>query len=178
MVESRVCVGVVAGVHGVRGLLRVKSFTETPRDIAAYGPLADKASHRQFNLKITGSAKGVLLAKIDGIETRDAAEALRGVEFYVARDALPTTGENEFYHADLIGLRAELSDGKPYGTVRALHEFGAGDMIEIMLESGGVSILPFTRIIVPVVDIKSGWIIVSPPTETDAREDGNGEATS
>ncbi len=178
MVEPRICVGVVAGAHGVRGLVRVKSFTEEPRDVAAYGTLFDKAGNRQFNLQVTGSAKGVLLAKLDGVATREAAEALRGVEFYVSRDALPQTEEDEFYHSDLIGLRAELADGKPYGTIRALHEFGAGDMIEILLEGGGVSVLPFTRVIVPTVDIAAGKVIVEPPVETDAREDRKDEEIS
>ncbi|NKB55184.1 MAG: 16S rRNA processing protein RimM [Alphaproteobacteria bacterium] len=175
MVESRICVGVVAGAHGVRGLVRVKSFTEEPSDIAAYGQLSDAEGRRHFELEITGSAKGVLLARIDGIRDREAAEALRGVEFYVARDALPAPAEEEFYHADLIGLPAVLADGSSYGTVRALHEFGAGDMIEILLEDGGVSVLPFTRAVVPVVDVDGGRIVIAPPTETEAREDSASE---
>ena len=129
MADSRVCVGVVAGAHGVRGLVRVKSFTDDPADIAAYGPLSDKPGRRRFTLEIVGSAKGVLLARIGGVGDRDAAEALRGLEFYVDREALPQTDEDEFYHADLIGLPVFLENGEPYGTVRALHEFGAGDMI-------------------------------------------------
>ncbi len=178
MANSQVCVGVVAGAHGVRGLLRVKSFTEEPKDVAAYGPLSDKAGNRRFNLVITGSAKGVLLAKIDGVTTREDAEALKGIEFYVSRESLPQTDEDEFYHADLIGLPAVLPDGTPFGTVRALHEFGAGDMIEILLEDGGVSVLPFTRATVPIVDVAAGKIVVEPPVETDARENRkNGDST-
>jgi 16S rRNA processing protein RimM len=175
MMDSRICVGAVAGVHGVRGLVRVKSFTEVPADIAAYGPLTDVDGVRRFELEIVGSAKGVLLARLNGVQDRNAAEALKGVEFYVDRDTLPAPNEEEFYHADLIGLPVVLSDGEAYGTVRALHEFGAGDMIEILLEAGGVSVLPFTREVVPVVDVKEGRIVVVPPTETEAREDGSAE---
>jgi len=169
MAESRICVGVIAGAHGVRGLVRVKSFTAEPSDIAAYGPLSDDRGRRLFTLEIVGSAKGVLLARIDGVRDRDAAEALKGTELNVARDTLPQTGEDEFYHADLIGLPVFLPDGAQYGTVRALHEFGAGDMIEILLEGGGASVLPFTRAVVPVVDVEGGRVVVAPPEETDAR---------
>jgi 16S rRNA processing protein RimM len=176
MAESRICVGVVVGAHGVRGLVRVKSFTEVSADIAAYGPLSDAEGSRRFVLEITGSAKGVLLGRIDGIGDRDAADALRGTELYVARDALPRTGEEEFYHTDLIGLPAVLADGTAYGTVRALHEFGAGDMIEIALEGGGVSVLPFTRTAVPLVDLDGGRVVVAPPAETEAREHGGAAA--
>lgn len=174
MADTRVCVGVVTGAHGVRGLVRVKSFTEEPSDIAAYGPLGDAGDRRRFALEIVGTSKGVLLARIEGVADRDAAEALKGTELFVDRDALPQTGEDEYYHADLIGLPVFLPDGARYGTVRALHEFGAGDMIEIMLEDGGVSILSFTRAIVPVVDVKAERVVVSPPAMLDARGESGG----
>ena len=169
MVESKVCVGVVTGAHGVRGQVRVKSFTQEPRDIAAYGPLRSTDGRRQFELHIIGAAKGVLLARIDGIDDRDAAEALRGTEFFVARDALPDPDSNEFYHADLIGVAAVLGDGAPYGRVLALHDFGAGDMIEIERADGGVVVLAFTRAVVPEIDLPAGRIVVDPPNEIDAR---------
>ena len=169
MVESKVCVGVVTGAHGVRGQVRVKSFTQEPRDIAAYGPLRSTDGCRQFELHIIGAAKGVLLARIDGIDDRDAAEALRGTEFFVARDALPDPDSNEFYHADLIGVAAVLGDGAPYGRVLALHDFGAGDMIEIERADGGVVVLAFTRAVVPEIDLPAGRIVVDPPNEIDAR---------
>lgn len=172
MADSRICVGVIVGAHGVRGLLRVKSFTEEPADIAAYGPLGDAKGKRQFPLEVTGAAKGVLLARIAGVEDRNAAEALKGTELYVDRDALPQTDEDEFYHTDLIGLAAVLADGSPYGTVRALHEFGAGDMLEIDLEAGGVAVIPFTREVVPEVALEDGRITVAPPTVTDAKPEG------
>lgn len=176
MADSNICVGVITGAHGVRGLVRVKSFTEAPKDIAAYGPLGDAQGKRQFDLEITGSAKGGLVARIAGIDDRDAAEALRGVELHVARAALPPPAEDEFYHADLIGLPAFRTDGQAYGVVRALHDFGAGDVIEIVLDGGGVAVLPFTRAVAPVVDLAAGRIVIDPPGETEAREGGDGAA--
>lgn len=171
MANSRICVGVIVGVHGVRGLVRIKSFTENPADVAAYGPLYDADGRRRFTLDVTGSAKGALLARIEGIGDRNAAEALKGTDLFVDRGALPQTGEDEFYYTDLIGLSVVLADGSPYGTVCALHEFGAGDVIEITLDSGGVSVLPFTQSVVPEIDLDSGRVTVVPPTETQA-EDG------
>jgi 16S rRNA processing protein RimM len=172
MVESKVCVGVVTGAHGIRGQVRVKSFTQEPRDIAAYGPLSDGDGRRRFELHIIGAVKGVLLARIDGVDDRDAAQALRGTEFFVPRDALPDPGSDEFYHADLIGVAAVLGDGTPYGKVLALHDFGAGDMIEIELVDGSVIVLAFTRIVVPEIDLAAGHIVVDPPHEIDARPEG------
>ena len=169
MADTRICVGVIVGVHGLRGLLRVKSFTAEPTDIAVYGPLVDATGARQYTLKVTGSAKGVLLARIDGIDDRNSADALKGMELFIARDALPQTEEDEFYHTDLIGLQAVFADGTVYGTVRALHEFGAGDMIEFTLEVGGVSVLPFTRAVIPEIDLVNGRITVEPPTETTVK---------
>ena len=109
------------------------------------------------------------MARIAGIDDRDTAQALRGVELHVARDALPLPGEDEFYYADLVGLPAVRSDGEAYGVVRALHDFGAGDMIEIALDGGGEALLPFTRAVAPVVDLKAGHIVIDPPVETEAR---------
>lgn len=166
MTDSRICVGVIVGSHGVRGLVRVKSFTAEPTDIAAYGPLGDADCARQYALEVTGSAKGVLLARIDGVADRNAAEAIKGTELFIDRKALPQPDVDEFYHADLIGLPAFLADGSAFGKVRALHEFGAGDMIEIALEDGGVSVLPFTRAVVPEINLDIGRITVEPPTET------------
>ncbi|MDA0664240.1 MAG: ribosome maturation factor RimM [Proteobacteria bacterium] len=167
--ETKVCVGVITGAQGIRGQVRVKSFTAEPTDIAAYGPLTDANGSREFRLELTGSAKGVLLARVTGISDRNAAETLRGIELYVDRDALPEPEEEEFYHADLIGLPAVLSDGSPFGTVRALYDFGAGDVIEIILDAGGVAVLPFTHAVVPDIDLAAGRITIVPPTEIEAR---------
>lgn len=168
MAEARLCVGVIVGAHGVRGDLRVKSFTETPEDFVSYGPLTDAAGTREFRLRILGGGRGALRVHMDGVEDRDAAEALAGVELFVARDRLPAPEADEFYHADLIGLRVERPDGSPYGTVRAVHDFGAGDVIEIALADGGIVVLPFTRTTVPTIDLEAGRAVVVPPEELAA----------
>ncbi|HEY5598761.1 MAG TPA: ribosome maturation factor RimM, partial [Kiloniellales bacterium] len=108
---ERICVGAIAGAHGVRGLVRLKSFTERPEDITAYGPLTDASGERCFEVSLTGRARDALIARIAGVADREQAAALRGTRLYVARTAQPKPGAEEFYHADLIGLRAEATDG-------------------------------------------------------------------
>lgn len=160
---QRICLGVVTGPHGVRGLLRVKTFTAEPEGIAAYGPLEDENGTRRFDLELVGVAKGVVLVRMAGIADRDAAERLKGQRLYVRRVALPPPGEEEYYHADLIGLVANLADGSLLGRVSAVHDFGAGDSLEIVRPGGGVVMVPFTRAIVPVVDPAGGRLVVMPP---------------
>jgi 16S rRNA processing protein RimM len=173
MAGQRLCIGVITAPHGVRGLMRVKSFTAHPDDLAAYGPLTDSGG-KPLRLKLNGHARGMLLARIDGIDDRDAAERLRGVELYVARDALPDVeDEDEFYYADLIGLQAVRTNGAIYGTVKALHDFGAGDMIEITLEEGGSVVFPFTRQVVPEIDLAQDRVVVDPPTSFGDPEPGH-----
>jgi len=168
--QARVCLGAVAGAHGVRGALRVKSFTAEPEDIAAYGPVTDEAGRRDFMLRIVGQSRGDLVIKVDGINDRDAAEALKGTRFYVARAVLPETEADEFYHADLIGLRAENEGGETLGTVRAVHDHGAGTLIEIRAQDGAELLVPFTRAAVPVVDLEAGRVVVVPPDGVDEPE--------
>ncbi len=178
MEERRVCVGVIAGAHGVRGDVRVKSFTEDPRDLVAYGPVTDISGRRAFSLKILGEARGLLRAHVAGIDDRDSAAALAGTELYVERGVLPEAGEDEFYHADLIGLRAEAEDGEELGAVVALYDFGGGDMIEIAQADGRGIVLPFTRAVVPVVDIAGGRIVVClPVTAADTAATTDAEKT-
>jgi 16S rRNA processing protein RimM len=159
----RICVGVVTGAQGVRGAVRIKSFTARPEDVAAYGPVADEAGERQFALRAVGRAKGVVIATIAGIGDRDAAAALKGTRLYVERSALPAPGEEEYYHADLLGLAAVLRDGTRLGTVRAVHDFGAGDSLEVARTGGGTVLVPFPRAAVPVVDVAGGWVVIDPP---------------
>lgn len=170
MVADRVCLGAIAGPHGVRGLVRVRSFTQVPEDIAAYGPLSDESGHTEFRLALTGRAKGALLARIEGVTDRDRARALAGTRLYVARAALPEVEEDEtFYHADLIGLDAQDRDGRPLGRVKAVHNFGAGDILELESDGGGGGLVPFTRAAVPVVDLAAGRVVIDPPPEADDR---------
>lgn len=161
--EKRVCVGVIAGAHGVRGAVRIKSFTAEPKDVVRYGPVEDESGRRKFELRFIGVAKGVVLAKVLGIDDRDEAEALRGLRLYLPRDALPPPDEEEYYHADLIGLAATLGDGTPLGTIQAVHDFGAGDCLEIARPEGPPLVAPFTRVVVPVVDIAGGRVVLDPP---------------
>ena len=171
--STKVCVGQFAGAHGVRGLVKVKSFTGDPEAVASYGPLSDERGGRIFRLTLQGAMKDLFLARVDGIATREQAQDLTGVRLYVDRSALPDTeDEDEFYHADLIGLRAELADGTLYGRVKALFDFGAGDVLEIRTEAGPLELLPFTRACVPLVDVKGGRIVVDLPAVIDAREEG------
>jgi len=147
----------------VRGAVRIKSFTAKPEDIARYGPLEDESGERHFTLRITGAAKGVLIAKLSGVADRDRAEALRGLRLYLPRAALPLLEEDEYYHADLIGLDAVLTDGTPLGQVRAVHDFGAGDTLEIVRPEGPPAMVPFTKAIVPEIDLAAGRLLLDPP---------------
>ena len=172
MAETRLCVGVITGAHGVRGLVRIKSFTEAPENLAAYGKLSDEAGTRSFEVSVTGRAKGALLARIEGVTDRDQAEALRGTRLHIARDALPPLeDEEEYYVADLIGLEAVDRAGNPLGEVRAVHNFGAGDVIEVTpgAEAGGgpSRLWPFTRKTVPEVDLAAGRLVIEPPEELE-----------
>jgi 16S rRNA processing protein RimM len=151
--ETWVCVAAVATAHGVRGALKLRCFTEQPDDVAAYGPLYDKQGRRLFNLSIIGPAKGGVIAKADGIDDRDAAEALRGVELFVPRSALPEPDDDEFYYSDLEGLDAFDADGAKLGVVKRVVNHGAGDLIEVEGDKGQLQILPFDKATVPVIDL-------------------------
>jgi len=165
MMTDRVCVAQFVGSHGVHGRVKLKSFTGTPEAVFGYAPLTDEAGTRTFKLRMTGMGKDHFLAVVDGIKDRDAADALKGVRLYVERSRLPEPeDEDEFYHTDLIGLPAETAAGETFGTVKALYDFGAGDMVEILHAGSGKTVfIPFTRACVPVVDVKGGRIVVDPP---------------
>ena len=169
--DERLCVGVIAGAHGVRGLVKIKSFTEDPANLTAYGPLTDESGARRYQVAVTGRAKGVLLARIEGVGDRDAARALRGARLYVARAALPEPEDEEYYHADLIGLAVEDRAGAPLGRVAAVQNFGAGDILEIERPDQGTLLVPFTKAAVPLVDPAGGRVVVEPPEETEAQSD-------
>jgi 16S rRNA processing protein RimM len=163
MADRRVCVGIVTGAHGVRGAVRLKSFTAEPADLARYGPLQDESGERQLKLRIIGRAKGVVIAAIAGVSDRNEAEALRGLRLYLPRAALPPPAEDEFYHADLIGLSAVLEDGSVIGQVCAVHDFGAGDTLEIIRPKGPPLMVPFTKAVVPTIDLAAGRLVLDPP---------------
>lgn len=161
--SARVCVGAITGPHGVRGLMKVKPFTEVPEDVAAYGPVEDETGNRRFTLRVTGAAKGQVIVAVDGVGDRDAAEALKGERLYVERTALPDPDDGSFYHADLIGMDVVATDGSPLGTVTALYDFGAGDVLEFRGADGKARMLPFTEQVVPTVDLEVRRMVVDPP---------------
>ncbi|MGB8842051.1 MAG: ribosome maturation factor RimM [Aliidongia sp.] len=160
---KRLCVGIVTGPHGIRGAVRVKSFTADPADLGAYGPVSDETGARRFPLRVVGMMKGVVLAELDGIADRNAAEALKGLHLYVDRAQLPAADADEFYHADLLGLEARLADGTALGKVTGLYDFGAGESVEITGAKGEVTMVPFTKAAVPAIDLASGTLTIDPP---------------
>jgi 16S rRNA processing protein RimM len=166
-----VCVAQVASAHGLRGLLKLRCFTERPQDVAAYGPVFDR-NGRRFELEVIGPAPGGVLARAQGIEDRNAAEALRGTELFVPRSALPELAPEEFYYSDLEGMEALRADGSRFGVVHGVANFGAGDLIEVLADDGQRISLPFTRESVPSIDLERRRLVVQPPDELVA------EATS
>lgn len=166
--DVRVCLGVIVGVHGVRGVVRIKPFTDEPEAVGDYGPVADESGRHSYTLSVHGMHKGTVLADIAGIGDRDTALALKGTRLYVARAALPAVAEDEtFYHADLIGLGVVNRDGADLGRVVAVQDFGAGDLLEIAAPDGAEWLLEFTRAAVPEVDLDRGRIVADPPPEAD-----------
>ena len=163
-----ICVGVIAGAHGVRGQVRIKSFTDDPGDLTGYGPVAD-ARGRSLEVTVTGRSKGQLLARIAGITDRDAAQALKGTRLYVPRAALPELEDDEeYYRGDLIGLSAEDRAGRALGTVVAVENFGAGDVVEIERPDKATFMVPFTKAAVPEIDLAGGRLVIDPPEEIEA----------
>lgn len=159
--SSRIQLGVIVGAKGLRGEVRIKSFTEDPADVAAYGPVvADDG--REFTLKVTGSAQGVVIARIKGVNDRNAAEALKGRTLSVDRDALPKADEGTYYQADLIGLAAVLTTGEDVGKVTAVYNFGAGDMFEVTMVNGHSELVPFTEAAIANVDIANRTLTIHP----------------
>ncbi|GIX13701.1 MAG: ribosome maturation factor RimM [Paracoccaceae bacterium] len=165
--DRLICVGAIAGAFGVRGEVRVKSFCAEPEAIAGYGPLVTEDG-RRFAITIRGTAPGALVCRLSGVETREQAQALKGTRLHVARGRLPDLPEDEFYHADLIGLTVQDTGGAVLGQVRAVHDHGAGDFLEITGPAlARPLLLPFTRAFVPTVDLARGRIVVDPPQGSD-----------
>lgn len=161
---KRVCVGAVAGSFGVRGEIRLKSFCSDPAAIGTYTPLTDEEGERQFDLKITRQIKNGFAARVSGVASKEAADALRGTRLYTARENLPGLDEEEFYHADLIGLTVLDTGGRELGTVKAVLNHGASDLLEIRAPGARQPVLlPFTKVVVPTIDLASGRIIADPP---------------
>ena len=163
---ERICVAQIGGAHGLRGEVKLKSFTADPLAVKNYGPLTAEDGSASLEIETLRPAKGHLVARFRGIGDRDAAERLANLRLFVPRERLPPPAAGEFYHADLIGLCAVTTDGAEIGTVAAVHDFGAGDILELRPTAGGGTImLPFTDACVPEVDVAGGRISVVLPED-------------
>ena len=162
---DKICIAQIGAAHGVRGEVRLKAFTHDPLSVTCYGAL-EAEDGRRIEIEAVRPAKDILVARLKGVADRNAAEALTNLRLYVAREKLPKPEADEFYHADLVGLAAETKEGEAFGTVKAVHNFGAGDLIEVEPTSGGATLmLPFNEITVPLVDLAGGKIVVEPPVD-------------
>jgi len=158
------CMAEIVGVHGVRGMVKLKVFGDNPEALAGYGPLSDAEQKKTFKLKDLALHGNTWLARVEGVDDRTAAEKLRGVKLYVAREKLPEIKKKDtYYHNDLIGLSAEWPDGKPMGKIITVANFGAGDLLEIKPLKGTSFYVPFTNAAVPHVDIAAGKVTIDPP---------------
>ncbi len=166
--DRLIALGVFGAPQGVRGEIRIKSYTAEPAAVGGYGPLTDAAGARSFALKIVRPLRDdMLVARVEGVATREAAAALTGVELFARRSQLPPPDAEEFYHDDLIGLAAMTPDGAAFGRVLAVVNHGAGDLLEIARPEGPTALLAFTRAVVPEIDFSGGRIVVIPPVEVD-----------
>ncbi|MBB1090972.1 ribosome maturation factor RimM [Rhodopseudomonas palustris] len=176
MPAGLICIARIGAPHGVRGAMRLWSFTAEPLAVMDYGPLATKDGARSFEIATARPAKDHLVVTLKGVATREEAERLNGLELYVPRDRLPPTEDDEYYHADLIGLPAITPAGEPLGRVLAIHNFGAGDIIEIAPPQGATLLLPFTNAVVPTVDLSAGHVVIELPTEIEGDTPNHPEA--
>ncbi len=166
--EDEVLVGVFGAPHGVRGEIRLKSYTQDPMSIADYGTLRDPTG-REFTLTAARLLKDdLLVVRVKGVADRDAAQKLTNAKLYISREKLPAPDEDEFYCRDLIGLRAETRDGVLLGTIVAVPNYGAGDILEVAPPAGETLLFPFTRAVAPEVDFAGGRVIIEPPVEIEA----------
>ncbi|MEM7642382.1 MAG: ribosome maturation factor RimM [Pseudomonadota bacterium] len=168
--KDHVCLGAITGSYGVRGEARVKSFCADPSAIGDYGPLTDDQG-RSYKLTVIRPVKGGYAVRLSGVPHKEAADALRGQRLWVPRTALPATDDDEFYHSDLIGLTAVDTGGADLGRVHAVHDHGAGDLLELRPKGGAPVLVPFTKAIVPTVDLGARRLVVDPPEglfDTDA----------
>jgi 16S rRNA processing protein RimM len=175
MLEKKICVARIGAAHGVHGAVKLWTFTEDPFAVKEYGPLSTKDGARHFEVTGAREARDHLVATFKDVTTREEAERLNGIELYILREKLPATEDDEYYHADLIGLAAVTTANEPLGRVVAIHNFGAGDIIEIAPPSGTTMLLPFSNAVVPTVDIAGGRVVIELPEEIDG-DDPSAEA--
>ncbi len=178
MADGRLLLGEIVAAHGIKGLVKVRSYTEAPDDLVAYGPLRDGGG-TVVELTLRGPTKGGLLAALPGINNRNDAERLKGTKLYVERGELPelAVGDEEYYHADLIGLAVELPGGEKFGRVKAMHDFGAGDLLEVQPKGSNETIMvPFERGAVPEIDLAHGRVVIADPADHDSSDGGDSGA--
>jgi 16S rRNA processing protein RimM len=161
--DRKILVGMISGAHGVKGDVRLKSFTEEPEAILRYKPLTDESGEREFAFRLKSATNTHFIVALGGVKTREAAEALRGTKLFVDRAALPKLKKREFYEADLVGLKALDKKGKECGTVAAVHNYGGGPFLEIAPAQGKAFMLPFDKNCVPEIDPDAGHIVIDPP---------------
>ena len=164
---DRVCVAQIGAAHGIRGEVRLRSFTGDPLAVTAYGPLESEDGKQRFEIEALRPAKDCFVARLAGVADRNAAEKLTNIRLYVSRDKLPPAEEGEFYYDDLVGLAAVMPDGAPLGIVTAVLNFGAGDILEIKPAGGETLLVPFTDAAVPEIDIAARRVVVKPLAETE-----------
>ena len=165
--DDHICIGAIAGAFGVNGEVRLKSFTAEPGDLASYSPVTTEDGARSFDITITRDIKGGFAARLSGVTSKEAADALRGTRLYVPRDRLPSLPDDEFYHADLIGLDVIDTGGAALGRVKAVLNHGATDLLELIVPGQSRTVLlPFTQACVPTVDLRARRIIADPPEGT------------
>ena len=169
--DNRICVGTVTGPHGLKGDVKLKSYTENPKDVAAFGPVTDKSGKQSFEIRIISAKQKGLVVELSGVRGREAAEAIGGTDLYMSRDLLPELEEDEFYYSDLIGLPVEHQNGEAIGVVSLVDNYGAGEVMEVDLKDGGTEMFQMSREVVPEIDLKNGRVVVNPPIAIYA--DGN-----
>lgn len=170
--QQRVLLGHVLGAHGIRGAVLVRSYTAEPEAIAAYGPLEDEAGRARYVLTVEGATAKGLICRVEGVADRTQAEKLKGAALYVVRDRLPPPDDHEYYHVDLIGLDAVTEEGAALGTVVAVLNYGAGDILEVRAAGEKrTALYPMTEAVVRRVDIAGGVIVLAPPEEVDAGDE-------
>jgi 16S rRNA processing protein RimM len=175
----RILLGHIVSAHGIKGEVLVKSYTGSPQDIAAYGPLADEQGRDELTIEHARTSNKGVIARISGVRDRTSAEALRGRALTVPREALPPAADGDYYHEDLVGLIAVTDDGTPFARVVAVQNFGAGDLLEILSEGmRETELIPFTDACVPLVDIAAGRITIRRPILVDdGADDDSGDDT-
>uniref|UniRef100_UPI003BAB5C25 ribosome maturation factor RimM n=1 Tax=Stappia sp. TaxID=1870903 RepID=UPI003BAB5C25 len=177
MSSDRILIARIGAPHGVRGEVRVKPYGDDPLSFTDYGPLETLDGKRRFEVISARVQKSVVVTRFKGVDDRNAAEALNGLDLYVERDALPELDdEDEFYHTDLLGLEAAAPSGERLGEIVALPDFGAGTLVEIRPGAGPTFYVAFTRECVPKIDLENGRVVVILPEETESPKEGEAEA--